>query len=81
MVSRTLVCTKQALKDAKRLSSSGLRPNTERLLKVISENPFKVPPPYEDSVGNLFHGRHDPDLDRLANVTGKAQTTGSLLTH
>lgn len=48
-----LVYTKQAQKDAKRLASSGLRANAERLLRVIAEDPFGSPPPYEVLVGNL----------------------------
>jgi len=53
VVSWKLVYTKQAQKDAKKLSSSGLRPNAERLLAVLAANPFKMPPPYEALVGNL----------------------------
>ena len=53
MVSWTLVYTKHAQKDAKKISSSGLRPNVERLLGIIASDPFKTPPPYEALVGNL----------------------------
>ena len=53
MVSWTLVYTKQAQKDAKKIASSGLRPNVERLLGIIAVDPFLVPPPYESLVGNL----------------------------
>ena len=53
MVSWVLVYTKQAQKDAKRIASSGLRPNVERLLGILAEDPFKTPPPYETLVGNL----------------------------
>jgi len=53
MVKWTLVYTKQAQKDAKKLSSSGLRSNAERLLAILSEDPFRNPPPYEVLVGNL----------------------------
>ena len=53
MVSWTLVYTKQAQKDAKKISSSGLRPNVERLLGIIASDPLKTPPPYEALVGNL----------------------------
>ena len=53
MVSWTLVYTKQAQKDAKKISSSGLRPNVERLLGIIASDPFKTTPPYEALVGNL----------------------------
>ncbi len=53
MVNWTLVYAKQAQKDAKRISSSGLRGNVERLLALIAEDPFKTPPPFEILVGNL----------------------------
>jgi toxin YoeB len=53
MVSWQLVFTKQAQKDAKKLAHSGLKPQAERLLEIIKENPFKNPPPYEKLVGDL----------------------------
>jgi Txe/YoeB family toxin of toxin-antitoxin system len=53
VVSWKIVYTKQSQKDAKKLASSGLRANAERLLGVIAENPFQNPPPYEVLVGNL----------------------------
>lgn len=48
-----LVFTKQALKDAKKLSSAGLRPKAEALFEVLQKNPFQNPPPYEKLVGDL----------------------------
>lgn len=48
-----LVYTKQAQKDAKKLAAAGLRRKAEQLLKIISENPFQTPPPYEKLVGDL----------------------------
>lgn len=48
-----LVYTKQAKKDAKRLSHSGLKPQAERLLDVFREDPYRTPPPYERLVGDL----------------------------
>ena len=53
MVSWTLVYTKQAQKDAKKIASSGLRPNVERLLGSLAIDPFRTPPPYETLVGIL----------------------------
>lgn len=53
MVSWQLVFTKQAQKDAKKIAHSGLKPQTERLLEVIKENPFINPPPYEKLAGDL----------------------------
>jgi len=48
-----LVYTKQAKKDARRLSHSGLKPKAERLLDVLREDPYRTPPPYERLVGDL----------------------------
>ena len=53
MVARQLVFTRQAQKDAMKLSSAGLRPKTEELLGVLAKNPFQNPPPYEKLVGDL----------------------------
>ena len=48
-----LVYTKQAKKDAKKVSSSELRPQVEKLLKLIEKNPYKSPPPFERLLGDL----------------------------
>lgn len=48
-----IVYTKQAQKDAKKISSAGLKPKAQKLLAVLSENPFQNPPPYEKLVGDL----------------------------
>ena len=53
MVSWQLVFTKQAQKDAKKLSAAGLRPKAEELLDILKKNPFKQPPPFEKLVGDL----------------------------
>jgi Txe/YoeB family toxin of toxin-antitoxin system len=53
MVGWQLVFTKQAQKDAKKIAHSGLKPQTERLLEIIKEDPLKNPPPYEKLVGDL----------------------------
>ena len=45
--------TRQAQKDARKLASSGLKDKTEELLRIISENPYQNPPPYEKLVGDL----------------------------
>ena len=45
--------TKRALKDAKKLSAAGLRPKAEKLLDILSENPYQTPPPFEKLVGDL----------------------------
>jgi len=53
MVSWHLVFTKQAQKDAKKIAQSGLKPQAERLLELLKENPYKNPPPYEKLIGDL----------------------------
>ncbi|RLB90360.1 MAG: Txe/YoeB family addiction module toxin [Deltaproteobacteria bacterium] len=47
------VFTRQAQKDAKKLSGSGLREKAERLIQILRENPYQTPPPYEKLVGDL----------------------------
>ena len=48
-----LVYTAQARKDAKKLASSGLKPQAQRLLAVLAEDPYKTPPRFERLVGDL----------------------------
>ena len=48
-----LYFTKQAKKDAKNLSSSGLQDKAKKLLDILEENPYKNPPNYEKLVGDL----------------------------
>ena len=45
--------TKQAQKDAKKIASSGLKPNAKELLEILKHDPFANPPPYEKLVGDL----------------------------
>ena len=48
-----LVFTKQAQKDAKKIAQSGLKSQANRLLDLLSEDPFQNPPPYEKLIGDL----------------------------
>ncbi len=52
-MSWNLVYTKQAQKDAKKLTSGNLRDKAQTLLDIIQVNPFQNPPPYEKLVGDL----------------------------
>jgi Txe/YoeB family toxin of toxin-antitoxin system len=52
-VSWQIVYAKQALKDAKKLSASGLKQKAQELLAILEKNPFQSPPPYEKLVGDL----------------------------
>ena len=45
--------TKQAQKDAKKLSASGLKTKAQKILDIVKENPYQNPPPYEKLVGDL----------------------------
>ena len=53
MVSWEIVFAKQALKDAKKLAASGLKPKAQELLAILATNPLQKPPPYEKLVGDL----------------------------
>ena len=48
-----LFFTKQAQKDAKKVASTNLRAQVERLLEVLRVDPFQNPPPIEKLVGDL----------------------------
>ena len=48
-----VVFTKQAQKDAKKLSAAGLRPKAEKLIEILRENPYQTPPPFERLLGDL----------------------------
>ena len=48
-----LFYTKQAQKDAKKLASSNLRAQAERLLEILKKDPFTNPPPFEKLLGDL----------------------------
>ena len=52
-MSWSIVHTKLAQKDAKKIASSNLKSQAQRLLDIIAENPFQNPPPYEKLVGDL----------------------------
>ena len=49
----TLVYTKEANKDSKKLASAGLKPKAEELLNILEVNPFQTPPRFEKLVGDL----------------------------
>jgi len=53
LVNYKVVFTKQAQKDAEKLSASGLKAKTEQLIKILRKNPYHTPPFYEKLVGDL----------------------------
>jgi len=52
-VSWSIVYTRQAQKDARKIASSNLKSQAQRLLDLIARNPFQNPPRYEKLVGDL----------------------------
>jgi toxin YoeB len=48
-----IVYTKQAQRDAKKLSSAGLRAKAQEIINILTENPFQSVPPYEKLIGDL----------------------------
>jgi len=52
-VSYRLVYTKQAQKDAKKLSKSGLKEKAIELLGILAKDPYQSPPSFEKLTGDL----------------------------
>ena len=53
LVTWSLVFTKQAQKDARKLAASGLQAKAREILTIVARDPFQNPPPYEKLVGDL----------------------------
>jgi toxin YoeB len=52
-VSWRILYTKQAQKDAQRLSAAGLKKKAEGMLHLLEDDPFQSPPRSEKLVGDL----------------------------
>lgn len=48
-----IVFTNRAQKDATKLARSGLKPQAEKPLAILREDPYRNPPPFEKLVGEL----------------------------
>ncbi len=48
-----VILTKQANKDAKKLTAAGLKSQTQSLLMILADNPYQAYPPYEKLRGDL----------------------------
>jgi len=48
-----IVFTKQAQKDAKKVTEAGLRLNVQTPLDLLAKDPFRRPPPFEKLLGDL----------------------------
>ncbi|MBS3917487.1 MAG: Txe/YoeB family addiction module toxin [Deltaproteobacteria bacterium] len=53
MVKWRIVYTRQAQRDAKKIAAAGLRQKAEKLLEILSDNPFQTPPSFEKLIGDL----------------------------
>lgn len=53
MVKYKIVYSKDAIKDIPKLKATHLDKKAQALIELISENPFKAPPPYEKLLGDL----------------------------
>ena len=49
----TVVYSKQAAKDSKKIELSNLKSTVKHLIETIKNNPFENPSPYEKLVGDL----------------------------
>lgn len=58
-----LIYTKQAKKDAKKVTASGLKHQTQKLLKLLEQDPYLEPPPYKKLMGDL-----DGAISRRINI-------------
>jgi Txe/YoeB family toxin of toxin-antitoxin system len=47
------VYTKQTQRDAKKLTSAGLKEKAQKLLAALEETPFQAHPPFEKLIGDL----------------------------
>ena len=48
-----LVYTKQAIKDSKKIQSGNLKPKVTKLLRLLEDDPYIIPPPFEKLLGDL----------------------------
>ncbi len=48
-----VIYNKQAQRDAKKLSSAGLKEKAIQLIELLSNDPFQYPPEFEKLVGDL----------------------------
>lgn len=76
-----LVYTKQAQKDAKKLASSGLKAKAQELLQLLSEDPYRKPPPFEKLIGDLSgaYSRRINIQDRIVYQVIEASSTIKVL--
>jgi len=49
----SIVYTRQAIKDSRKLIEAGYAERVKKLLEILATDPFQNPPPYEKLVGDL----------------------------
>lgn len=80
-MSWSIVYTTQAQKDARKIAASNLRPQAQRLLDIMAQNPFQNPPPFEKLIGDLAgaYSRRINIQDRLVYQVYDAEHTVKVL--
>ena len=78
--------SKKALKDREKLAAAGLLKRAKALIDILTENPYKNPPPYEKLVGDLngFYSRRLNAKHRLVYTVHEQEkivVVRSLWTH
>ena len=63
----TVVYSKQAAKDSKKIEQANLKQTVKHLIEIIKNNPFENPPPYEKLVGDLT-GKYSRRIRRLPYI-------------
>jgi Txe/YoeB family toxin of toxin-antitoxin system len=49
----TIIYSSQVQKDAKKAGKSGIKNNIQKLIKILQDNPYQSPPPFEKLLGDL----------------------------
>ncbi len=52
-MSWTVVYSKHATKDARKLAAAGLKPKAEQLIRILEADPFQDPPSFKKLIGDL----------------------------
>ena len=77
----TVVYSKQAVKDSKKIEQSNLKDTVKRLIEVLKNDPFQNPPPYEKLIGDLTgkYSRRINIQDRLVYEVFEKEMTVRVL--
>ena len=83
IISKVYKFTKNAEKDKKLLKSAGLEEKVKKLLNLIANNPFQMPPSYEKLVGDLdgYYSRRINLQHRLVYKEINAVVVHSMRSH